>query len=366
MDALIRNVHNQTAHAYYGKTYNTLKHEYSWVRRNVVKEWINRSCTICASMKVDHKKSKRIKHKPIESDGVFRHITFDLIDYSHDPATYDGITYNYILHSIDHFSKLTMSAAIQQKSGNEVQRVLESWFTHHGRPTVAQADNGPEFVNQHVINMMTRYGIDYRHGQPYKPTTQGVIERANGVLKKRIAAMIQSDSFLNWFTALNDATYAINTTYHETIKDTPYRVVYGQNPPPLCVNKEEKEFQVDNSNGHPQTPPPPNVSLDSIPTDDVIDFDNVMRDAMNDGTVNDDLGNPMLSHHDIRREAMKSYKHNGARKINDKNKKTDAAEHYMVGQYVGLKVPNGKYGYQPLNMPGVITVRLIQVIRKLD
>ena len=74
-----------------------------------------------------------------------------------------------------------------QQSAIETRIVLERWFSILEYPVVAQSDNGKEFINKLVNALMEDNGVEYRHGQPYKPTTQGVVERANRTLKQRIA-----------------------------------------------------------------------------------------------------------------------------------------------------------------------------------
>ena len=46
------------------------------------------------------------------------------------------------------------------------------------------SDNGGEFISEELKDFLKAEGIEERHGLPYKPTTQGVVERCNQTVKK--------------------------------------------------------------------------------------------------------------------------------------------------------------------------------------
>lgn len=46
-------------------------------------------------------------------------------------------------------------------------------------PKILQSDNGDEFVNEEVASLCTFRKVAFIHGRPYKPSTQGSVERAN-------------------------------------------------------------------------------------------------------------------------------------------------------------------------------------------
>ena len=56
--------------------------------------------------------------------------------------------FKWILHIVDHWSKFTLAFPLAQKSAKEVTSALEQWvFPFIGLPSIIQSDNGREFVN---------------------------------------------------------------------------------------------------------------------------------------------------------------------------------------------------------------------------
>jgi hypothetical protein len=87
----------------------------------------------------------------------------------------------------DHFTKYKWGVALPSKEASGVVAFLVNVFTAEGNAERWHADNGGEFVNA----LMTQAALDLNvakmtHGKPRHPQTQGLIERANGVVKKKI------------------------------------------------------------------------------------------------------------------------------------------------------------------------------------
>ena len=74
-------------------------------------------------------------------------LQIDLIDMRHLP--HDGN--KWILRIVDHWSKFNLAYPLPQKTAKEVKNALEKWvFRIFGLPTILHSDNGREFVN-HLI-----------------------------------------------------------------------------------------------------------------------------------------------------------------------------------------------------------------------
>ena len=74
-------------------------------------------------------------------------LQIDLIDMRH--LLHDDN--KWILHIDDHWSKFNLAYPLPQKTAKEVTSALEKWvFPILGLPTILHSDNGREFVN-HLI-----------------------------------------------------------------------------------------------------------------------------------------------------------------------------------------------------------------------
>jgi len=59
---------------------------------------------------------------------------------------------------------------------------------------------------------------------------QGLVEQANGFIKKKLYTVKQLLETSRWATAYLIVAALINRTYHESIGCTPFRYLYGRDP----------------------------------------------------------------------------------------------------------------------------------------
>ena len=105
-------------------------------------------------------------------------VQIDLIDVRADP---DG-EYQWILHIRDHFSKYSYTYPLKSKESSAVAIPLMVWIGQPGPRKILQCDNG----NDIVLRLVKFYRIIVVHGRPRHPQSQGFIEQANAVLKRKI------------------------------------------------------------------------------------------------------------------------------------------------------------------------------------
>ena len=89
----------------------------------------------------------------------------------------------YIVAAIDHFSKFTESTAVPDKSAKSVANVLYSVICRLGCMDTLISDQGREFVNSIINNLMEYFQTDHRISSAYHPQTNDQWERDNRTLK---------------------------------------------------------------------------------------------------------------------------------------------------------------------------------------
>jgi hypothetical protein len=176
---------------------------------------------------------RKRKDKPIMAiDGkeTFYHMEIDLICYENDPQGPEK-QYHYVAHMVDHFSSFHYVRALQAKSANEVLEFIRSTFAITGYPIILHSDNGSEFINPKIKNYLATHNIEYRHGKPYTPQTQGKVERGNQSLKKVINNLVQHyKNERSWFDVLYEAQMCLNQNITRTLNKSPYQHVYCMKP----------------------------------------------------------------------------------------------------------------------------------------
>jgi transposase InsO family protein len=67
---------------------------------------------------------------------------------------------------------------LTDKEGKTIREYLDEIVAtvYGGRyMKILQTDNGPEFINQEVKSWCQEHNVEFRHGMPYRPTTQGQV-----------------------------------------------------------------------------------------------------------------------------------------------------------------------------------------------
>ena len=72
----------------------------------------------------------------------------------------------YLLNILDHFSKFLISYLIPNKYGKTISEKLNDCFNRFGTPKEIGSDNGIEFVNKHVTNLLNKKKINHIKGKP--------------------------------------------------------------------------------------------------------------------------------------------------------------------------------------------------------
>lgn len=119
--------------------------------RTIVSEFI-KLCPIC-NLKAVQVSQARLT--PIRSNDFWTRIQLDLVDMRHALCTIDGKTFNWIAHVEDHYSKFHIIWAQEHKEAEEVASGLKRHvFSFFGLPRILQCDNGKEFKNQIVRQLV--------------------------------------------------------------------------------------------------------------------------------------------------------------------------------------------------------------------
>jgi transposase InsO family protein len=133
----------------------------------------------------------------------------------------------YILVVVDIFSKYVWLRPLRQKTGDAVAQLFSGLYYDGFVPKILHTDNGSEFQNQELADLNKIFNIETRFGEPYKSTSQGAVERANGTIKTTLYKMFTESGETNWDELLPDIQFAYNTTVHTTHNLTPHQVQFG-------------------------------------------------------------------------------------------------------------------------------------------
>ena len=115
----------------------------------------------------------------------------------------DGI-YKWVGHYMDHWSKFHVLFPLSRKSASEVALGLQNYvFAYLGTPRILHSDNGREFVNEIVRNLVKQWPgkVTIVNGRPRNPKCQGLVEQGNHTVEKLLGVRFheyESDDYPPW------------------------------------------------------------------------------------------------------------------------------------------------------------------------
>jgi len=128
---------------------------------------------------------------------------------------------------IDCFSKYAWLLPITQKKAEKVLEVLCPFLKEH-TPKVLQSDNGGKFTNAQMKELLEDLHIKHITSLPYKPSSNGQVERFNRMIKSMIMQYMAASNSRRYLDVLPKIVDNYNNTYHTTIKSTPPLQLSGQ------------------------------------------------------------------------------------------------------------------------------------------
>ena len=133
--------------------------------------------------------------------------------------------FNYILLTIDCFSKKIWLRKLKTKSGKETADAIKAIIADmDSPPQTAIFDEGLEFYNQYVNMLFAQYNIHYYSIR--SSTKAGAAERANRTIKSTIWKYFTEHNTKTWVGQLESIQENYNNTYHRVIKMTPNQVTW--------------------------------------------------------------------------------------------------------------------------------------------
>ena len=136
-----------------------------------------------------------------------------------------------ILVVVDKLTKMTRFVPVKNEStaADIAQAFVEHVWNSHGVPLQITTDRGTEFTNAFSNSLCNLIGTRHTKSNSYHPQTDGQTERMNRVLEDMLRHYI-SPKMDNWDDMLPVLEFAINNSYQDSIRDTPFYANYGKHP----------------------------------------------------------------------------------------------------------------------------------------
>jgi hypothetical protein len=136
----------------------------------------------------------------------------------------------FILCVTDAFTKYVELVALPNKEAVTVaEAIFDKWICRFGTPLDLVTDQGTEFCAKLSNELFTRLGTAHLTTSSHHPQCNSQAEVANKTIAKYLSSFCD-DSTLDWELYLAPLMFSYNTSFHRTIKTSPFFLTYGMEP----------------------------------------------------------------------------------------------------------------------------------------
>lgn len=202
-------------------TYNRLRERYYWkTMMSDVKDMVDR-CQNCHM----YKSKPKVEHpaKALEVLGLGDRVGIDLTFGL--PETADG--YKGLLVITEYVSKYPYVVPIKSKTAEEIADRLLVYISLFGPPKIILSDQGVEFNNTLVKNILTHSGVEHKVTSGYHPRTNGMVERLNHVFVEALRCQIGANAN-NWTNWIPYMALCYRSRIHSVTKFSPFELMFGR------------------------------------------------------------------------------------------------------------------------------------------
>ena len=205
------------------KTLSKISERYYWKRmKNDVHQYV-KACQKCFVIKPKtSKEAPPLINIPVPVK-VWSLVGIDMIGPLQETTNGN----RYIIAATDHFSKWTEATAVPDKSAKSTAKFLYSVICRLGCMDILISDQGREFVNIVIDNLMKQFQTDHRIASAYHPQTNGQRERDNRTLKETLSKLVNEQGN-DWDQFIPGVLLAYHTSVHGSTKCTPFEIMYGR------------------------------------------------------------------------------------------------------------------------------------------
>ncbi|KAJ9534862.1 hypothetical protein QJQ45_017255 [Haematococcus lacustris] len=219
---------NYAGHMGISKTWHGVNRYFTWPgMRKDVEDYV-RQCDACQR----NKPSTRLKAgklQPLSIPGRrWESISMDMIVKLPNSGKQN---YDSIMVYVDRLSKMVHLVPTHEAiSAADAARLFYREVVRlHGLPASVVSDRGPIFNSQYWRHVCELCHTQLCMSSAYHPETDGQTERANRIIEEMLRHYVD-ENHSDWADHLPWVEFAINNSWHKTVRNSPFFLNYGQHP----------------------------------------------------------------------------------------------------------------------------------------
>lgn len=137
--------------------------------------------------------------------------------------------YRYLLVIIDAFSRFPEAFPVKDMSTETLINTFREYFSRYGFPDALLTDRGTQFQSEDFWQYLNQFQIKKLSTTAYRPSSNGICERFNGTLQRKIKAFLceRELSRFCWTRVLPTALLACRNEPHSTTGFTPSELFFS-------------------------------------------------------------------------------------------------------------------------------------------
>ena len=147
------------------------------------------------------------------------------LDITEMPMSSKGNKYALVI--MDYFTKYVHIYPMPDQTAQTVSGCLLDAVLQEGVPERIHSDQGRQFESAVFKQLCARLGIEKTHTSPYRPQSDGMVERFNRTLKDMVAKYIKPCGS-DWDEHITALAFAYNTSKHSVTGYSPFFLIHGR------------------------------------------------------------------------------------------------------------------------------------------
>ena len=167
------------------------------------------------------------------------------IDITEMPMSSRGNKYALVV--MDYFTKYVHIYPMADQTAQTVSGCLLDVVLQEGVPERIHSDQGRQFEAAVFKQLCARLGIEKTRTSPYRPQSDGMVERFNRTLKDMVAKYIKPCGS-DWDEHIRSLAFAYNTSKHSVTGYSPFFLIHGREarlPVDMLLRTEHKATDID-------------------------------------------------------------------------------------------------------------------------
>ena len=224
-EELFSQIHSQKWSGHFGvkRTIGRMRRRGYWVGyKSDITNWCQ-NCPQCQKRKSPNKKA----HHPMRQYLVgapMERVAVDILG----PLPESNLGNKYICIVSDYFTKWVEAFPMPNQEAETIAKELvDKFFSRFGIPLSIHSDQGAQFESMLFQQLCELLNLDKTRTTPYRPQSDGLVERFNRTLEDMLSKFVASDQ-RDWDSKLPLLMLAYRSSIHESTGQSPYLMMFGR------------------------------------------------------------------------------------------------------------------------------------------